>query len=53
MQGFHPYNENDINDINKINISKNKNSKLYNNEIYTWIDLDVRKRNIEKENNLY
>ena len=37
MQGFHPYNENDIDDINKINIC----------------DLDVRKRSIAKENNLH
>ena len=29
-----------------------KDNKFYNNAIYTWTDLDVRKRNIAKQNNL-
>jgi endogenous inhibitor of DNA gyrase (YacG/DUF329 family) len=31
---------------------KLKNTKYYNNAIYTWTDLDIRKRNIAKENKL-
>ena len=36
----------------KLNKWKEKNTKFYNNAIYTWTDLDVRKRNIVKQNNL-
>ena len=31
---------------------KQKNTKYYNNAIYTWTDLDIRKYNIAKKNNL-
>ena len=31
---------------------KSKNTKYYNNAIKTWIDLDIRKYNIAKENKL-
>ena len=50
--GFHPFDENNIDDINKLNKWKEKNTKFYNNAIYVWTDLDIRKRNIAKENNL-
>ena len=50
--GGHPFNENNFEDQIKLNKWKNKNSKFYNNAIYVWTDLDVRKRNIAKENNL-
>ena len=50
--GGHPFNENNLEDQIKLNKWKNKNSKFYNNAIYVWTDLDVRKRNIAKENNL-
>lgn len=48
----HPYNENSINDINKVNELRCKNTKFYNNAIYTWTIRDVNKRNIAKQNNL-
>ena len=49
--GVHPYNSKDDKDIQKVNKYKNKGN-YYNAMIYTWTDLDVRKRQIAKENNL-
>ena len=58
---FHPFNENNKNDIKELNRlkeldnKKQKNGEIknqYNQIIYTWTDLDIRKRNIAKENNL-
>ena len=48
----HPFNPNNIEDINKLNKMKLKNTKYYLNSIYVWTDLDIRKRNIAKQNNL-
>ena len=39
-------------DIEKLEFWKSKNNDYYNNAIYTWTDLDVRKRNIARENHL-
>lgn len=52
--GFHPFNCNDINDINKLNKWKEKSlkSKFFSKDIYVWTDLDIRKRNIAKLNNI-
>lgn len=50
--GKHPFDENNINDINKLNLMKSKNTKYYNQSIYVWTNLDIRKRNIVKKNNL-
>ena len=36
----------------KLNKWKEKNTKFYNTAIYVWTDLDIRKRNIAKENKL-
>ncbi len=49
--GGHPYNSENLNDIKKVNKYKNKGN-YYNAMIYTWTDLDVRKQQIAKENNL-
>lgn len=49
--GGHPYNSKDDKDIQKVNKYKNKGN-YYDAMIYTWTDLDVRKRQIAKENNL-
>ena len=49
--GNKPY-EGTIEDINKINIWKLKNTKYYNNAIDIWTIRDVNKRIIAKENNL-
>ena len=50
----HPFNtlgENDKKELERLqNLSNSKNQ--YNKIIYTWTDLDVRKRNTAKENNL-
>jgi len=50
--GKHPFNSNDENDINIVNLWKEKNTKYYNNAIINWTIRDVLKRNIAKENNL-
>jgi len=58
----HPFNDKDDNDLkileelkekanNSIRKQEGKKSQ-YDNMIYTWTDLDVRKRNIAKQNNL-
>jgi len=51
--------EEDLKDIellkekaNKCHLETGKNKSRYDAEIYTWSDLDVRKRNIIKQNNL-
>lgn len=43
---------NNIDDKNQLLEWKSKNTDFYNNAIYTWTDLDVRKRKIANENNL-
>ena len=50
--GDHPFDENNQEDIDKLNLWKSKNTKYYQNAINTWTNLDVRKRNIAKQNNL-
>jgi len=50
--GFHPYNENNEEDQNKLRKWKYNNTKYYNNAITTWTIRDVNKRNIAKQNNL-
>ena len=50
--GRHPYNSKSIDDINKVNEWKLKNTGYYNGAIHTWTISDVRKRNIAKQNNL-
>ena len=50
--GGHPFNENDINDINRLNTLKLKNSLYYQNAAKTWAIRDVNKRNIAKQNKL-
>ena len=41
-----------VEDLEKLKRLKNKNSKYYNNVIYTWSNLDIRKLNIFKKNKL-
>ena len=50
--GRHPFDENNQEDIDKLNLWKSKNTKYYNVAIKVWTDLDVRKRTIAKENKL-
>ena len=61
LHNNHPYDENNINDIQEVIMLKEKSKEinfkghekdLYQNAIYTWTDLDVRKRNIARKNNL-
>ena len=50
--GFHPFDANDINDIEQLNLWKEKNTPYYDTAIKVWSKKDVLKRNIAKENNL-
>jgi hypothetical protein len=50
--GGHPFDKDNIDDIKKLNLWKEKNSPYYNNAIYAWTDLDVRKRKIALDNKL-
>lgn len=59
---YHPFNENnndDINELNRLkekainsNAHKNGKKSQYDNIIYTWSILDIKKRKIAKYNNL-
>ena len=49
---IHPFDENNDEDMKKLTIWRTKNTKFYNQAIYVWTDLDVRKRNIAKKNKL-
>lgn len=48
----HPYNADNKEDIQQLNEWKSKNTKYYDNAIYTWTILDVKKQYIAKQNNL-
>ena len=50
--GKHPFNPDDKKDNEKLNYWKSKDSEYYNNAIYTWTDLDVRKRVCVRDNHL-
>ena len=62
LHGFHPFDETNKNDILRLNDLQERSKKLkeqdkrvknrYDYSIYTWTDLDIRKRNIAKQNNL-
>lgn len=62
LHGFHPFDETNKDDILRLNDLKERSKKLkeqdkrvknrYDYSIYTWTDLDIRKRNIAKQNNL-
>lgn len=50
--GKHPFNPDDKKDNEKLNYWKSKDNEYYNNAIYTWTDLDVRKRVCARDNHL-
>jgi hypothetical protein len=50
--GGHPFDETNEKDIEIVEFWKSKNTKYYNNAIYTWTLLDTKKRQKAKENNL-
>lgn len=50
--GKHPFDTNNSKDVEKLNYWKSKDNEYYNNAIYTWTDLDVRKRMCAKDNHL-
>ena len=52
FHGGHPFNENNQEDIDKLNYWKEKNTPGYNQAVYRWSISDVNKRNIAKQNNL-
>lgn len=49
---YHPFDETNEDDIKTLSYLKSKNSDFYNAIIYTWTDLDVRKLETAKKNNL-
>ena len=52
--GDSPFNSSNIEHQNKLKDWKDKSeySSYYNNAIYVWTDLDVRKRKIARQNNI-
>ena len=50
--GKHPFNPDDKKDNEKLNYWKSKDNEYYNNAIYTWTDLDVRKSVCARDNHL-
>lgn len=50
--GSHPFDCNNIDDINCLNEWKTKESAFYKKAIYVWTEHDVKKRNIAKENRI-
>lgn len=55
MHGFHWFNKNNINDVNKLNFWKEKaeqGHKQYKVAINVWVNSDLKKYNIAMKNNL-
>ena len=52
LHGDHPFDPNNTEDQLTLEKWKSKNTKYYDNAVYTWTNLDVRKLKIFKENNL-
>ena len=50
--GEHPFDENNPNDKKMVEFWKSKNTKYYNQAIYVWTNLDVKKRKLAETNNL-
>lgn len=50
--GYHAFNKDNKNDIEKLNYWKSKNSRFYKSAINIWTNVDVHKRKIAKENKL-
>lgn len=50
--GDEPFNKDNFKHLNVLQKWKDKNSKFYKNAIYCWTDLDVRKLETFKKNNL-
>lgn len=50
--GGHPFNKEDKNDLNKLDVWKSKNTKYYDNAINTWTVRDVNKINFAKLNKI-
>lgn len=52
LHGFHPYNENNLEDVKQIEYWVSKKSNYYNQAIRTWTSIDVQKRNKAKQSNI-
>lgn len=50
--GGHPYDKKSLNDIQLVQEWKDKHNEYYNNAVYTWTDLDVRKRKKAKSSGI-
>ena len=50
--GRHPFDENNQEDIDLLNLWKSKNTKFYNCAIKVWTKSDIIKQNMAKEHNL-
>ena len=56
-QGFwthhtHPFDETNEEDLKQVKLWESKDTDFFRNAIYTWTDLDVKKRKIAENNNL-
>ena len=52
LHGFHPYDENNLEDVKQIEYWVSKKSNYYNQAIRTWTSTDVQKRNKAKQSNM-
>ena len=50
--GGHAFNINNQDDLNKLKYWENKNNTFYNTAIKVWTIMDIKKRNLAKQNNL-
>ena len=50
--GGHPFDKNNAEDLVKLNTWKEKGNKYYNNAIYTWTELDVKKKTCAENHKL-
>ena len=50
--GGHPFDDTNENDLSIVQSWKDKHTKYYDNAIYTWTELDIRKRKVAHDNGL-
>ncbi len=50
--GGHPFDDKNPEDLKTVETWRSKGTEYYSNAIYTWTDLDVRKRNVARQNGI-